>query len=54
VNAPEVRLSPDGQDVAINIAFNMWKTTSSVAFLADVHVRDWTPLLPVSNEDAAP
>lgn len=51
MSTPEVRLSPDGRDVAVNIAINLWKSTSSVALLADVHVREWTPLLPVSNKD---
>lgn len=50
---PEVRLSPDGKDVAINVYVNTWRSTGPDSFLADVHVRDWTPLLPASSEDGA-
>lgn len=55
MTAPEVRLSPDGRDVAIrNGAYehSPWRVSNGGHY-ADSHVREWTPLRPVSNEDGA-
>ncbi len=47
---PEVRLSPDGRDVAIRNVMDhptlKWRTSSGL-WLTDEEVADWTPLEPV-------
>lgn len=53
MDAPEVRLSPSGQEVAIrNNPSNHapWRVTNGGHY-RDAQVSNWTPLLPVSNED---
>jgi hypothetical protein len=55
---PEVRLSPDGQAVAIRNRDSQhwpWNGTHGCVWTAysDEQVADWTPLLPVSSEDGA-
>lgn len=52
---PEVRLSPDGGEVAIrnnDSAHAPWRVTNGGHY-RDEQVRDWTPLLPASSEDGA-
>lgn len=52
---PEVRLSPDGDIVAIRNRFSVhwpWNGSNGNGYTDD-HVRDWTPLLPASSEDGA-
>ncbi len=54
MTTPEVRLSPDG-DVAIRNGgspYAPWRVTNGGHY-SDADVSDWTPLLPVSNEDGA-
>lgn len=51
-NTPDVRLSPDGDDVAIrNVTGHpvlKWRTVSGL-WLSDKEVADWTPLVPESH-----
>jgi hypothetical protein len=60
MSTPEVRLSPDGRDVAIrnlkaiaNRPRCDWRASNG-QWLTDAEVSEWTLLLPVSNEDGAP
>lgn len=55
MSTPEVRLSPDGRTVAIRkkVAFGReWEASDGGRYF-DEQVSDWTPLLPLSNEDSA-
>lgn len=54
MDAPEVRLSPDGYNVAIRNRDSKtapWRVTNG-GYYRDDQVSEWTPLLPVSNEDS--
>lgn len=57
MNAPEVRLSPNGQVVAVrNRDSKHWPWALFCAMQGshcaeDAEVADWTPLLPVASED---
>jgi hypothetical protein len=52
---PEVRLSPDEQNVAIRNGMTEWSPwrVSNGGWYSDAQVSDWTPLLPASSEDGA-
>lgn len=62
MDAPEVRLSPDGKRAAIRRRPEdmthdprkdlTWKTTNC-GWMRDEDVSDWIPLLPASNKDGA-
>lgn len=54
MNAPEVRLSPDGQNVAIRngTEWSPWRVSDGGRY-SDSQVSDWRPLLPASHEDGA-
>ena len=54
MSTPEVRLSPDGVLAAIKTEHG-WKVNFTFvgALFTDEQVSEWTPLLPVSNEDGA-
>jgi len=54
MSTPEVRLSPDGKQAALfRQDLGAWVTTSMWLVQGDAEVSEWTPLLPVSNEDGA-
>lgn len=55
MTAPEVRLSPDSELIALRFAGNTWWTISGPGsferVVSDDRVSGWTPLLPASNKD---
>lgn len=53
MSTPEVRQSPDGQEVAIRNGWSQhaqWRVSNGGHY-RDEQVSDWTPLLPVSTPD---